>query len=151
MCSFSLLEILTYCWKDRQVDEARALDLLKLLTAQQLEIFEAIGVTFPSWAGRVLAIKDLAHCLGQYSNYLKIQTDLKKQMPVEGHRLLASKSYLDISKACRFCDQQTDEGLFCDACLCFYCGTCEAESVAAAPACWICSPCKDLDQLQYVD
>lgn len=144
-------KILATCWKDKRVDDFRSLSLLKLLTEQQDEIFEAIGVDFPAWDGRPLSIKDIAHCLGQYAIYLRIQADMKRQVSTEGHRLLVSKSYLDVSKACRFCDKQTDEGLFCDACLCFYCKGCEEDSCAQAPDCWSCNPCKDLMRLQFLD
>ena len=143
-------EVLATCWKDGCVDDELALGLLKVMTEQQSNIFQAIGVDFASWDGRPLTIKDLAHCLGQYSNYVKLQSDMKRKVGGTG-RLLQSKSYLDVSKACRFCDTQTDEGLFCDACLCFYCKTCEAESCAASPECWTCTPCKEFTQLQLVD
>ena len=72
-------ETLTSCWKDRQVDETRSLELLRVLVDRQADIFAAIGVEFPKWDNRPLSIKDIAHCLAQYSKYLEIQKDLSRQ------------------------------------------------------------------------
>jgi len=179
--------VLSSCWKDNQVDaEERGLELMKVLVDNQADIFASLGVQFPTWDNRPLAIIDMVHCLAQYTKYCEIQRDLSRQYVKKcdsvtvsakqiclirnhltvsvlspstkklkvtgtGHPLLASRSYMDVSKACRFCDVQSDEGLFCDACLCFYCGDCEKESCAAPPNHWICRPCRDLDRLEYAD
>ena len=77
--SFVLAGVLAPCWKDGSVDESRALSLVNLMTEKQDDIFEAVGVEFPAWDSRRLAEKDVAHCLSQYSKYLHIQSDMRRQ------------------------------------------------------------------------
>ncbi|CAB9507682.1 PHD-finger [Seminavis robusta] len=146
------LELLSAsCWKTSTDDETRAFDLLKLLTEKQDDFFAAVGVKFPTWNGRRLALKDLAHCLSQFSKYLQIQSDMRSRVHSPSHRLLVSRSHLDVSKTCRFCDTESDDGLFCDSCLCYYCRDCEAESCKAAPEYWMCRPCRAMDQMHLTD
>ena len=133
------------------IDGTLALELSKVLVDKQDDIFAAIGVQFPKWDGRSLSLKNIEHTLTQYGRYLQVSSDLRLQRSGGGRRLMASRSHMDITKDCRFCNAHSDDGLFCDACLCYYCGNCEKESCAAAPVSWICSLCIDLNQMDFRD
>lgn len=72
--------VLSSCWKDNQVDaEERGLELMKVLVDNQADIFASLGVQFPTWDNRPLAIIDMVHCLAQYTKYCEIQRDLSRQ------------------------------------------------------------------------
>lgn len=134
------------------MNETKALELAKIMVQKQDEIFEAIGVRFPKWDGRSLSLKNMEHCLGQYGKFLQIISDLRYQRSFSGHRLLLeSQSALDMKKSCRYCNVQSDQGLFCDSCLCFYCGSCEKDSCENTPTNWICRPCVELSQIKFQD
>ena len=65
--------------KDKELDQSGSLHFMKVLTEKQNDIFDALGVRFPAWDGRPLAVKDLVHCLGQFVKYLELQKDLSHQ------------------------------------------------------------------------
>lgn len=71
--------LLSRCLKDKELDQTRSLEFMKLLTNKQEDIFDALGLSFPAWNNRPLAVKDLVHCVGQFSKYTELQKDLCNQ------------------------------------------------------------------------
>ena len=65
--------------KDKELDQAQSLEFIKLLTEKQEDIFYALGVSFPAWDNRPLAVMDVVHSLLQYSKYTEIVKDLSNQ------------------------------------------------------------------------
>lgn len=76
--------VLSTCWKDKATmtmmdQQTEALRLIKVLVEKQNDVFAAIGVQFPTWDNRPLTVKDLVHCLNQYSKYVQLQQDMRKK------------------------------------------------------------------------
>lgn len=114
---------------------------LQLVTAQE-SAYEELGVEFPYWNGRRLAIKEIEHALCEYCKFRKVTGP--RNTSQQAYR---SRSHLDENVTCTLCRNETgDDCYLCDKCNQSFCTKCvpvEPEGIY-----WSCRRCEKFEN-QY--
>jgi hypothetical protein len=118
--------------RELQLTQAQA------LVNNQSLVYQALGITFPYWEGKLLTLKEVEHALCEYSKFKRCGGDAEKSTM----RAWKSRSEMDVDQPCsRRCEEPSAEGLFCDTCLLFFCNNC-VHIPSQTSASWICYRCR---------
>jgi len=121
-------------------DEERR-KLVEHLCDIQQDAFAALRLTFPYFDGRLISMKNMERCLGEYYKYVSIfEGSLFKTRPY-------TPSDVGSGNNCKLCIKKDCYNLQCATCQDHYCYKCIGENFCqnCVPSLWFCPGCKGID------
>lgn len=121
------------------------LSMARVLTALQDEAFLILGLAFPYFDGKRLAMKEIEHTLCEYAKY-KCSRGMKKYH---------SGVSLDADVDCFLCSRKNpDEGYYCELCDLFHCSHCIKSANGHSNyegQSFVCLPCRQIELIARTD
>jgi hypothetical protein len=120
-------------------DKGAQVELARVLVTNQMAGYDMLGLDFPTWNDRCMALKEVEHALCEFLKYDKLASDSSgRKRTYES----STRISLDLSKLCRACGSDDDMGMMCDLCRELWCRACDPKARPAEDQSWTCRHCR---------